>query len=50
MSIATEIARLQQAKKDIAAAIEAKGVTVPGTTKIDGYAALIRKIISIVEE
>lgn len=44
MSVATEIQRLQAAKADIKTAIEAKGVTVPSTTKLDGYASLIAKI------
>lgn len=44
MSIASEIARLQQAKADLKAAIEAKGVTVPAATTIDGYAALVDQI------
>ena len=46
MSIATEITRLQTAKTAIATAIGAKGVTVPGTTHIDGYAALVDQISS----
>ena len=44
MSIATEITRIQEAKSDIASAIENKGVIVPANTKIDGMAALINKI------
>ena len=44
MSIASEITRIQDAKSDIADAIEAKGVTVPASTKIDGYAALVSAI------
>ena len=44
MSIASEITRIQGAKSDIADAIEAKGVTVPASTKIDGYAALVSAI------
>ena len=44
MSIASEITRIQGAKSDIADAIEAKGVTVPASTKIDGYAALVAAI------
>ena len=44
MSIASEITRIQGAKSDIADAIEAKGVTVPSATKIDGYAALVAAI------
>ena len=46
MSIATEITRLQTAKTAIATAIGAKGVTVPPTTHIDGYAALVDQIAS----
>ena len=46
MSIATEITRLQTAKAAIATAIGAKGVTVPPTTHIDGYAALVDQIAS----
>lgn len=44
MSIASEIIRLQQAKSDLASSIEAKGVTVPAPTTIDGYAALVDQI------
>ena len=44
MSIASEITRIQGAKSAIADAIEAKGVTVPASTKIDGYAALVAAI------
>lgn len=44
MSIATEITRLQTAKDDLKTAIEAKGVTVPSATKLDGYAALVGQI------
>lgn len=44
MSIASEISRLQQAKSDLAASIENKGVTVPAATTIDGYAALVDQI------
>ena len=43
MSIATEIQRLQQAKADIKAAIEEKGVNV-GDETIDAYAAKIDEI------
>lgn len=43
-SIATEIARLQQAKSDLATSIENKGVTVPAATTLDGYAALVDQI------
>jgi hypothetical protein len=44
MSIADEILRLQQAKADLKTAIEAKGVTVPASTTLDGYAALVDQI------
>jgi len=44
MSIATEITRLQNAKASIKTSIENKGVTVPSTTKLDGYPALIDSI------
>lgn len=44
MSIQSEITRISDAKSDIADAIEAKGVSVPSSTKIDGYADLIALI------
>lgn len=44
MSIASEITRLQGAKADLKTAIEAKGVTVPPSTKLDGYADLVDDI------
>ena len=44
MSIQSEITRLSGAKSDIADAIEAKGVTVPASTKLNGYANLINLI------
>lgn len=44
MSITTEITRLQTAKSDLKTAIEAKGVTVPSATTIDGYATLVGQI------
>lgn len=44
MSIATEITRLQNAKSALATSIEGKGVTVPSSTKLDGYAALVDSI------
>ena len=50
MSIASEITRIQGAKSDIADAIEAKGVTVPSSTKIDGMAALIGQIDEVRED
>lgn len=46
MSIQSEITRLSGAKSDIADAIEAKGVPVPATTKLDGYAALVSLIVT----
>ena len=44
MSISSEITRLQDARSDIAAAIEEKGVTVPDGTKLDSMADLIAEI------
>lgn len=44
MSIATEIARLQSAKADIKTAIEAKGVSVPSSAKLDAYDGYIGQI------
>lgn len=44
MSIASEITRLQAAKADLKTAIEGKGVTVPSSTKLDGYADLVDSI------
>lgn len=44
MSIQNEITRLSTAKKDIAAAIKNKGVSVPSDLTIDGYAAKINEI------
>lgn len=44
MSVASEINRLQTAKADLKTAIEAKGVTVPSSTKLDGYAGLVDSI------
>lgn len=44
MSIASEISRLQTAKADLKIAIEGKGVTVPSSTKLDGYPALVDSI------
>lgn len=44
MSIASEIARLQSAKSEIASAITEKGVAVPSSAKLDGYPALIGQI------
>lgn len=44
MSIQTELSRIINAKADIKAAIEGKGVTVPEATLLDGMAALIESI------
>lgn len=44
MSIATEIARLQQAKADIKTAIQAKGVSVPSSAKLDTYGTYVGQI------
>ena len=44
MSIASEISRLQGAKSAIKSAIEAKGVTVGSSVKLDGYAAKVADI------
>lgn len=44
MSIASEIERLQSAKSALKTAIEGKGVSVPASTKLDGYSALVDSI------
>ena len=44
MSIASEIERLQNAKSALKTAIEGKGVSVPASTKLDGYSALVDSI------
>lgn len=44
MSIASEITRLQNAKSALATSIGNKGVTVPASTKLDGYSALVDQI------
>ena len=46
MSISTELTRLQKAKTDIKAAIEAKGVIVPSNDRIDEYSTYISQISS----
>ena len=46
MSIATEIARITNAKAAIKTAVEGKGVTVPDGTLLDGMASLIESIES----
>lgn len=50
MSIASEITRLQGAKSDIKSAIEAKGVTVSSSLKLDEYASKINAIPTPIEE
>lgn len=47
MSVISEAQRIQQAKADIKAAIEAKGITVPSNALFGDYAALIASIPSI---
>lgn len=44
MSVATELTRIQTAKADIKASIEAKGVTVPSNALIDEYADYVDEI------
>jgi hypothetical protein len=44
MSVANEITRLQGAKASLKTSIENKGVTVPSSTKLDGYSALVEQI------
>lgn len=44
MSISSEISRISSAKADIKTAIAGKGVTVPGTAKIDDLADYIDQI------
>lgn len=44
MSIASEITRLQNAKDDLRTAIQAKGVTVPTTAKLDDYDTYVQSI------
>lgn len=44
MSVASEILRLEGAKADIKTAIEAKGVTVPSSAKLDDYNTYIAQI------
>lgn len=44
MSIASEITRLQGAKDDLRTAIQAKGVTVPTTAKLDDYDTYVAAI------
>lgn len=44
MSIASEITRLQNAKASIKTSIEAKGVTVPSSAKLDTYSSYVDQI------
>lgn len=44
MAISTEIARLQQAKADLKTAIQAKGVSVPSSAKLDTYDTYVGQI------
>lgn len=44
MSIASQVQRLENAKADLASAIEEKGVSVPETETLDGYGDLVRQI------
>lgn len=44
MSIASEITRLQGAKADLRTAIQAKGVTVPASAKLDTYDTYVGQI------
>jgi hypothetical protein len=44
MSVATELTRIQTAKADIKASIEAKGVTIPSDALIDEYADYVDEI------
>lgn len=44
MSANSEIQRLQNAKSALKTAIEGKGVSVPASTKLDGYPALVDSI------
>lgn len=42
MSIQSEINRINTAKTNISNTLNANGVTVPTSTKIDGYSTLIK--------
>lgn len=44
MSISSEITRLQNAKASIKTSIEAKGVTVPSSAKLDSYSSYVDQI------
>lgn len=47
MSVKEQIDRIEAAKSSLKTAIEGKGVTVPSTTKIDGYGALVESIPTV---
>ena len=47
MSLMDEAHRLEQAKADIKAALEAKGVTVPSDALLGAYAALINSLPNV---
>lgn len=44
MALEQNVTRIEGAKQDLKSAIEEKGVSVPSTMKIDGYAGLVRNI------
>ena len=46
MSIATEITRLSNAKSALKTSIQNKGVSVPSSTKLDGYPSLVDQIVA----
>lgn len=47
MTIASEISRLQWAKSDIKTAIQNRWVTIPASTKLDGFSTYIWQIPSV---
>ena len=47
MSIASEVERLESAKRDLKTALESKGVTVPEGAKLDEFPALVGQIPQI---
>lgn len=47
MSIASEVARLQEAKSGLTAALESKGVAIPEGATLDHYPALVGQIPQI---
>ena len=44
MSIASEVERLESAKRDLKTALESKGVTVPEGAKLDEFPALVQQL------